>query len=411
MTGEYLEDYLSDYIDLTDERCDLTQYRIEPNASYNCVILDNTDTPNEYRGFILAKSEKGEAYTICDVNFHTTTTDNRFSRPKYGVRLIFRRTNKALHDKTVNKDHFFQRIDFGSGKNGYREFWKMIAFLEKFKETVDVGEFMDEFRVVSKNEMVSSIKAVEQDKRSQYLVGIIEESELNSIDIENALALKRRQYDLEVFRLLLENKDEYIKKYKAQHGISAPGEEAAWHHFFKTHKWIFGLSLDLRFIDDFLDESHVGDPNTENRGNPTVDYMGITDFTTLIEIKTPNKEFFAHSETQSSRTNTWSFSRDFLDAISQGLAQKDALLKNISHKAIVGNNDNIIDKEQVRTVDPKIILVFGNKSKELPTDNNTVELGNKRDTLERFIRDSRNVTVITFDELYKRAEAIAKFTE
>lgn len=410
MAGEYLEDYLSDYIDLTDEKCDLTQYRIEPD-SYNCVILDNADAPNEYQGFILAKSKKGEAYTICDVDFHTTTVNNRFSKPKYGVRLIFRRTNKDLHDKTVNKDQFFQRIDFGSGRNGYREFWKMIAFLEKFKETVDVGEFVDEFRVVSKNEVVSSIKAVEQDERSQYLVGIIEESELNSVDIENALALKRRQHDLEVFRLLPENKNDYIMKYKVQHGISTLGEEAAWHHFFKAHKWIFGLSLDLRFMDDFLDESHVGDPNTENRGNPTADYMGITDFTTLIEIKTPHKEFFVHGETQSSRTNTWSFSRDFLDAISQGLAQKDALLKNISHKTIVGNDGHIVSKEQVRTVDPKIILVFGDKSKELPVDNNTVEVGNKRDTLERFIRDSRNVTVITFDELYRRAEAIAKLTE
>lgn len=408
MTEEYLEDCLKDYIDLTKETCDLTKYKIEPNTDYNCAILDNTETPNEYRGFILAKSEKGEAYTICDVNFHAT--NNRFG-PKYGVRLIFRRTNKDLQDKTVNKGQSFQRIDFGSGKNGYREFWKMIAFLEKFKEMVDVGEFRDEFKVVSKNEVVSSIKSVEQDERSQYLVGIIEESGLNGVDIENALALKRRQHDLEVFKLLLKNEDGYIAKYKAKHGILASGEEAAWHHFFKAHKWIFGLSLDLKFMDDFLDESHVGDPNTENRGNPTVDYMGITDFTTLIEIKTPNKKFFVHGETQSSRTNTWSFSRDFLDAISQGLAQKDALLKSISHKVIVGNDNRIINKEQIRTVDPKIVLVFGDKSKKLPIDSDTAEGGNKRDTLERFIRDSRNVTVITFDELYKRAEAIAKLTE
>lgn len=94
------EEYLEDYIDLTKETCDLTKYKIEPNTDYNCAILDNTDTPNEYRGFILAKSEKGEAYTICGVNFHAT--NNRFG-PKYGVRLIFRRTNKDLQDKTVNK--------------------------------------------------------------------------------------------------------------------------------------------------------------------------------------------------------------------------------------------------------------------------------------------------------------------
>lgn len=408
MTEEYFEDYLSDYIDLTNEECDLTQYKIEPDANYNCVILDNADAPNEYQGFILAKSKKGEAYTICDINFHAT--NNRFG-PKYGVRLTFRRTNKILQDKLVSKGQFHQRIDFSTGQNGYREFWKMIAFLEKFKEMVDVGEFMDEFRVVSKKEVISNIQSIKQDKQPEYLLDIIDKSGLNEADIENALSLKRRRQDVEIFRLLLENRDDYVNNYKGYHGIEARGDEAAWHHFFKTHKWIFGLGLDLRFIDELLDEQHVGNSNTKNRGNPTTDYIGVSDFTTLIEIKTPSKHFFVDGVASTARANTWSFSSDFLDAVSQGLAQKDSLLKNIESKKVIDNEGRVMNKEKIRTIDPKIILVFGNKGKELPVDDNMSETGNKRDTLERFVRDSRNITVVTFDELYKRAMAIAGMVE
>ena len=46
---------------------------------------------------------------------------------------------------------------------------------------------------------------------------------------------------------------------------------------------------------------------------------------------------------------------------------------------------------------------MGNKQKELNLNNIQTENIIKRDTLERFKRNNRNVEILSFDELYERA--------
>ena len=394
---------LTEYIDLTDPACDLSHYRIEAMPDFNCAIIDDEEIPNEYSGFLLAKSKGGKAYTVCDVDFHYSQKDKQ-----YATRLIFRRTFEDGRDKEVGKNQIFQRISFQTGIDGYREFWKMIAFLETFKETVDVGEFLDEFKVVSKDDIVSNLKKIDESERANYLMKIIEESKSDEDVLANLLALKQRQQSVQVFKLLMDDEDHYREKYRNHHKITKPGDEAIWHHFFKTHKWIFGLNLDLRFTEDYLDEQSLGIQNTSGNGSPVVDFMGISSFTTLVEIKTPEKKFFKDSRSNRSRTNTWSFHNDFIEAISQCLGQKDAFLKNIASKDLVDENEVVQDKRLIRTVDPKTILVYGDKTKELPDSDNGIDNLTKKDSLERYIRDSRNLVILSFDELYSRASEITK---
>jgi len=45
-----------------------------------------------------------------------------------------------------------QRISFHTGGDGYREFWKMISFLSGFKDLVDIGNFNQEYKVVTEEE-------------------------------------------------------------------------------------------------------------------------------------------------------------------------------------------------------------------------------------------------------------------
>ena len=395
---------LSDYIDLTDPACDLSHYQIEAVPGYNCAIIDDAEEPNEYSGFLLAKSRGGEACTICDVNFHYSDKDKR-----YGVRLTFRRTFKDGNDKTVNKGQYYQRISFDTGKDGYREFWKMIAFLEKFKECVDVGEFSDEFRVISKDNIVyeTALKLKDigdADERVQCLMKIIEQSKANDDIIVDLLSVKQRRQSINVFKLLLEDK-EYRERYRKKYQIQKPGDEALWNHFFKMNKWIFGLNFDLRFTEDYLSEQSLGNPNTASSGSPVVDYLGLGNFTTLVEIKTPEKKYFKDDKSSGSRANTWSFHNEFIEAVSQCLGQKAAHLEN-PNKEIVDESGGVLDRRFIRTVDPKVILVYGNKAKELPDDDVSTNNFTKKDTLERYIRDSNNLMVVSFDELYARACAI-----
>ncbi len=391
---------IDDYIDLTDPSCDLSSYEISEVPGRNCMIIDMSG--NIYSGFLLAKSRSGKAYTICDLDFHYSENDK-----KYGVRPTFRRTFNNLQDKPVQSGQLFQRISFQTGNDGYREFWKMIAFLSIFKNILDTSSLLREYRLVSSEDIVFSLKQVPKGNRAKYLLKIIEESCSDELAIADLLSLKARRHSVEIFSQLLKG-GAYKDKYRKLNAIKKPGDEAIWHHFFKNNQWIFGLSIDLRFTNDYLDEQSVGLGTTINNGGPVVDFMGISDFTTLVEIKTPDKKFLKESRNAGgSRANTWAFHEDFIDAVSQCLGQKDEFLKSVSFKTIIDESNNIIDKEDTRTVDPKTILIYGHKSKEFSSeDSSDIDSGIKRNTLERFIRDSRNITIISFDELYKRACAI-----
>ncbi len=132
------------YFDLTNPESGLEKLKIIPQSSpystvYNCDLID--DNGVVYKGFLLAKTPKGEAFTVCDVDFHKSSSDK-----KCHPRLTFRKTKSDFTDKktTINSEDV--RISFDSGQDGYREFWKMINFLFRFEHLVDLGE---SYQVVS----------------------------------------------------------------------------------------------------------------------------------------------------------------------------------------------------------------------------------------------------------------------
>ena len=60
-----------------------------------------------------------------------------------------------------------------------------------------------------------------------------------------------------------------------------------------------------------------------------------------------------------------------------------------------------------KAYDSKVILIIGDW-KELENSSNTLEKEIKKKTLELFRRDSRNVEILTFDELFERAKFIVE---
>ncbi|MBK9355442.1 MAG: DUF4263 domain-containing protein [Bacteroidetes bacterium] len=95
-----------------------------------------------------------------------------------------------------------------------------------------------------------------------------------------------------------------------------------WHHFLKNNEWIIGLNVEIKFIRDLLSEQKVGNENSKGTGSPKVDLLGVSYFTSLIELKTSDTKIFKIEKTSKSRANTWDFSNDFIEAYSQVLAQR-----------------------------------------------------------------------------------------
>ena len=137
----------SEYFDLTTDDNDLNQIGITKRDYFNC-SLHNTETGEVYKGFVLAKTPMGNRLTVCDVDFQKSQTDEKFQ-----PRLIFRKTDERLQDFALRSNVDKIRMPFADGQDGYRNFWRMIAFLYKFKETVDLGDFDGHFQVMSKDQV------------------------------------------------------------------------------------------------------------------------------------------------------------------------------------------------------------------------------------------------------------------
>jgi hypothetical protein len=138
---------LDNYFDLTNPYNNILNLSINSDGLFNCSLLDNS-TNKKYFGFILATSPQKNRYTLCDVDFQRSATDG-----KYQPRIIFRRTKADLQDVNLPNNSEKVRIPFESGVDGYRNFWKMIFFLYKFKEEIDFGGFDGEFHVISREQL------------------------------------------------------------------------------------------------------------------------------------------------------------------------------------------------------------------------------------------------------------------
>ncbi|TAH03109.1 MAG: DUF4263 domain-containing protein [Sphingobacteriales bacterium] len=188
--------------------------------------------------------------------------------------------------------------------------------------------------------------------------------------------------------------------YREKYSIP-PGDEAIWHHFLKSNDWILGLNVDIKFIREFYDEQKVGIENSKAAGSPKADLLGVSDFTTLIELKHSCTQIFKKEKTKG-RANTWDFSSDFIEGISQCLGQKFALDRSYKTKDFVNDNRKMLDTNLTLTIDPKTVFIVGNRKVEFPHDLDSIHHF-KSQTFELFRRNNRNVEIVTFDELFERA--------
>lgn len=122
-------------------------------------------------------------------------------------------------------------------------------------------------------------------------------------------------------------------------------------------------------------------------------------FTTFIELKKPSTNLFGKS---SNRSNSWKLSNDLIESYSQILEHKaSGLLKLEKEQYIKG------EPLSQKAFDSKVILIIGHWN-ELDASSSTFEREIKKKTFELFRRDSRNVDILTFDELYDRATYIVQ---
>jgi len=382
--------------DLTEN--DISDLIIKENYNKDKCLVWNKERTICYYSFILIKNSQSK--TVCEIKFYKSSATG-----KYIPRPTFKRLSLSGEEK-ISKSELAVSIAFNKSESAV-VFWKLIAFFNSYKSLVDLGDFNNVFKVIHKDSYIMEFKNKDEQQKIEDLKELMIYADLSATDIK-LLTFQSRKKNLEAFLWLLKNK---VKDNKDSHTLYREkylirgGEEYIWHHFLSRNDWILGLNADIKFILEFLDEQGVGIANSKKQHDPIVDMLGISEFTTLVELKHSNTLIFKKSKT-GGRANTWPFTPEFFEAISQCLGQKFELEKSFNLKDFKKDDDSLLDKSKLQTIDPKTVLLVGNKKREFPQKDRNSDNILKNRTLERFRRNNRNIDVLTYDELFERAYQI-----
>lgn len=280
-------------------------------------------------------------------------------------------------------------------------FAQLKAFLSFISEIDLKGITEKRLKIIDDQELdfdtIRSVKTLLSKNGGAELVEtLINEGIISSKDIVNTAFRKR---GLQIFTDL-KNKQDYWKAYADENGIKKHSEEKVWQYFFEKNQWIFGYGLDYRFQQILQREVHLSDSELDGSNTVIGDYLlGDKFFTTFIELKRPSTPLFGNEK---NRSNSWRLSNDLIDSVSQILEHKaSGLIRIDSPQYIKG------EPLEQTAYDSKVILIIGDWA-ELSKANSTQESNIKKKTFELFRRDSRNIEILTFDELFERACFIVK---
>jgi hypothetical protein len=167
--------------------------------------------------------------------------------------------------------------------------------------------------------------------------------------------------------------------------------EEFWQSIFNENPFILSqlFSIPVVFIKD---KAYVGGMKVDRQDAKFVDYLYTNDSSNdalLVEIKTPKTKLVGRKYRKGVHTP----SSEITGSIVQVLDYRRELSRNI--RSITEDTDHTID-----IFNPRCVVIAGNSSTELDD-----EL--KRKSFELFRTNLKDVEVITFDELFKKAETLA----
>ncbi len=327
---------------------------------------------------------------------------------EYGfeIKLAPRTMLKAIYVKEQDDIEGVEIIKLISDKETQKvklnkfNFAQLKAFLS-FISQIDLKGITDKrLKLFDEQELdIETIKTLKtllsKQGGGEIIETLINEGIISSKDIVNTSFRKR---GLQIFKNLIDNSD-YWKTYASENNLSNSKEEKVWQFFFERNEWIFGYGLDYRYLSILQREPHISEIELDGSNTVISDYLlGDKLFTTFVEIKKPSTPMFGKAK---NRSNSWTLSEDLIYSVSQILEQKASGLIKLDKQQFTSNGDII----QQKTYDSKVVLIIGHW-KELNDVTNELEKEIKKKTFELFRRDSRNIEIITYDELYERAKFI-----
>ena len=251
---------------------------------------------------------------------------------------------------------------------------KLTEFLVAQQQLIGVK--IDNHKLFTKSEAIIVTEKNKKEIIQKLLENSTEElweelkkDQVLSLKFSRSRIQEEREKNLEEFREMFKNDQT---------------SEKQWQTFFERCKWIFGFGLDYRFLGILQKEARIGKSELSGSGYVDTDFLldDVNNFSVIVEMKKPTTSVFTNTEKEA---RTYQFTANFINAISQILSQK-----------AVWQSEGYAINQNKKPFDHKCILIYGNS-------NEYKENQNKMNTFELFRRDSRNVEIITYDELFERA--------
>lgn len=326
----------------------------------------------------------------------------------FEIKLAPKTMLKAVYLKEQDDIEGIEIIKIVSNKETQRvklskfNFAQLKAFLAFINEIDLKGITEKRLKILDDQELdpdtIKTVKTLLSKKGGSEIVEtLINNGIITSKDIVNTSFRKR---GLQIFNNMMNGSD-YWKTYAVENGIPQSKEEKVWQYFFEKNEWIFGYGLDYRFQTILQREVHLSNSELDGSNSVIADYLlGDKLFTTFIELKKPSTPLLGNL---SNRSNSWTLSKELISSVSQILEHKATGLIRLENPRY-SSGGNIIKQ---KAYDSKVILIIGCWD-EIENSTNDLEKEIKKKTIELFRRDSRNVEIITFDELYERAKFIVE---
>lgn len=223
--------------------------------------------------------------------------------------------------------------------------------------------------------------AIDLSKSDQSMtISIIEKNKKKIAKDQPAKLLKLRE-DIELVTL-----EQMIEKYGQMLGKRL--NEGKWQAFFNENPFILSMVFGCPII-KVQDQASVGGRKISGSGEKITDFLAknsMTNNTAIIEIKTPHEQLVGKEY----RENVYSPSVALSGSLNQALDQKYKLQKNI---ASIKEESRLYD---IETYAVHCALIIGKIPDNLE----------KQKSFEIFRRNSRDVEIITFDELLEKLKLL-----
>lgn len=385
---------------------------LEPENSEE-EIVDNYRTDTLYTHKF--KNDAGKYFTIVSKDENNVPDAVEAEHPYPVIRNKIKTTFTFIKQNNEITNVSFKRFKYYK-KKGYVEQEEQIVFsFPFFKQIIGYLQLLSELNLADVNERrialaddnlpnlddetKKKIKTLLLRKDGQQIIEeVLASGIITSTDIVN---IGYRKKQLEVFDKLL-NQADYFATYILENKLTDMRHESVWQYFFNSNDWIFGYGLDYRFLGILQKEAHVSGTDVAGRDSVINDFLlGCNKFTVLVELKKHDTPLFGKDK---NRSNSWTLSDDLISGLSQILEQKASWQVSAETNA----NGNFDDKGNLikqKTIDPKSILVIGS-TKQFEGEDKENQI--KAKTFELFRRDSKNIEILTYDELYERAKFIVE---